>query len=211
MLQDHNGQNNDQGIYEKIRRFVQKLIKRRVQNPHDADDITQNTLVKVYSRELNDTNLLKFESEEDVKKYFTRVAINETNRYFTNRKNNKEINNLDEIENNREGNQIKMDICFEYLELFYGMSIKQKLSIILKEKEILQTFKGCYSIKTISQILEINENDLMEIEKEIPVETDEEAKIIIERLMKKELKTKVRDERYKGRKYLDKKRNLNKD
>ena len=98
--------------------------------------------------------------------------------------------------------QINPEYCLEIIESICQLPLKQRLPLILGERMLIRTFQKVFSTKLIAEMLEIRQSLLVKLANEIPL-SDEDTKYIIETVMESRLKTSVRDERWKGRKFLD--------
>lgn len=110
-------------------------------NRYDAEDIVQNTFLKLLNSDI------QFESEEHIRKWLIRVAINESNTMWRSVW-KKKVSFPEEINLSEEFSSP------EKSELFYAV---QKLPIKYREVVHLYYYEE-YSIKEIKDILHISES-----------------------------------------------------
>ena len=125
---------------EKYIDTVYRVAFSMLKNPHDADDITQETFLKLY------TYTGKFQSDDHAKNWLIKVAINNCKNYF--RAKWRSHDNLDDYAETL-GFESK-----EQSELFSAVnSLEQKHRIVIH----LHYFEG-YSTNDMAQLLSISEN-----------------------------------------------------
>ena len=145
----------DKAFSELLDVYQERLywhIRKLVTTHENADDVLQNTFVRVYK------SIHKFEEKSTLHTWMYRIAYNESIRFLE--KNNKK--SYADIEEVSESN---LAVLFED-EYFDGNDIQRKLNTIiegLKEKQKL-VFQMKYfdnlSFRQISEILDISESTL---------------------------------------------------
>ena len=125
---------------EKYIDTVYRVAFSMLKNPHDADDVTQDTFLKLY------TSSGKFQSDAHVKNWLIKVSVNSCKNFFRAKWRNSE--NIDDYaERQRFESQ-------EESELFCAVNaLEQKYRIVVH----LYYFEG-YSTKEIAQLLSTSEN-----------------------------------------------------
>ena len=125
---------------EKYIDTVYRVAFSMLKNPHDADDITQETFMKLY------VSNVTFMSEEHVKNWLIKVAVNGCKNYFR-----------AWWRNHADIDEYVQTLGFEskdQTELFYAInSLDKKYALIIH----LHYFEG-YSCKEIGHLLSISEN-----------------------------------------------------
>ena len=125
---------------EKYIDTVYRVAFSILKDPHDADDITQETFMKLY------VSNVSYMSEEHVRNWLIKVAVNNCKNYFRARWRQHE-----DIE------EYAQSLGFESKEqsdLFYAINaLDKKYAVIIH----LHYFEG-YSCKEIGQLLSISEN-----------------------------------------------------
>lgn len=127
-------------------------IRKIVTTHENADDVLQNTFIRVYK------SIVNFEEKSSLHTWMYRIAYNESIRFLE--KNNK-INyaNIDEV------SASNLEVLFED-EYFNGDEIQEKLHKIInsftdKQKRVFQMkYFDDMSFRQISEILEISESTL---------------------------------------------------
>lgn len=127
-------------------------IRKIVQTHENADDVLQNTFIRVYK------NIQNFKGNSTLHTWMFRIAYNESLRFLEKNKRNKFVN-VDDVSSSR------LEVLFED-EYFNGDEIQIKLHKIideLKEKQ-RRVFQMKYfdnmSFRQISDILEVSESTL---------------------------------------------------
>ena len=199
----NNGENNKKAIpFSRVRQFVYKLIRRRVSTSEDAEDITQNVLLKGWQSNERNYDRQSFEKDEDFFRYFSIIAANEINRFLS-----EQIKTVDTKDEEKEillmipTDTLSPEYCLEIIQNICLLPLKQRLALILGQQQLLSAFLKVFSYKTIAGMMQINESLLKKLGEEIPLD-DEDIKYVIEIMMDNKLKTSVRDERWKARKSL---------
>lgn len=187
--------------YQRVRQFVYKIIKRRVQTSEDAEDITQNVLIRGWQSNEKNSDRLNFETEEDFLRYFSVIAVNEVKRFQSEQNKSESQKTSEDVLINLAAQQLSPEYCLEIIQAICQLPLKQRLTLILGHQKLLGSFQTVFSTKTIAEMLEINETLLEKLANEIPL-NDEDIKSVIEIIMENKLKTSVRDERWKARKVL---------
>lgn len=133
--------------YQKIAVDYMDIVYRTAlsycKNQHDAQDIVQNTYVKLLQSEL------EFEDDEHIRKWLIRVAVNECKDIWRSfwRKN---VSYLDELEQEPEFCQVKNKELFDEV-----MKLPPKYSIVVH----LYYYEE-YSVKEIAGILGITQTNV---------------------------------------------------
>ena len=127
-------------------------IRKIVTTHENADDVLQNTFIRIYK------SILNFQEKSSLHTWMYRIAYNESIR-FLEKNNKKSYDNIDEIASSH------LEVLFED-EYFDGDEIQKKLQIIIdgfKEKQ-RQVFQMKYfdelSFRQISEILKVSESTL---------------------------------------------------
>lgn len=189
--------------YQRVRQFVYKIIRRRIRYTEDAEDLTQTVMLRGWQSTERNADYQIFETEEDYLRYFSVIAINEVKR-FQSEQLKINIKNISEQELlDLPAGQLSPYRCLEIIDTICQLPLKQRLALILGQRKLLRSFQTVFSIETIADLLEIDQTLLEKLANEIPL-SDKEIKYVIETLSDKELKTSVRDERWKARKLLEK-------
>lgn len=201
MLFNNNENRNSEIPYRRIRQFVYKIIRKRIPNTEDAEDITQNVLFRGWKSSEKNSDRLNFETEEDFLKYFCVIAFNEVKRFQSEQ--SKRANNhlnLDKLLA-LSTEQINLEDCLEIMESICQLPLKQRMALILGERMLLISFRKVFSTELIAGLLDISQSLLEKLANEIPLD-GKDIKYVIETLSEKKLKTTVQDERWKARKFL---------
>ena len=145
----------DTAFSELLDAYQERLywhIRKIVLTHENADDVLQNTFIRVYK------SILKFEGKSSLHTWMYRIAYNESIR-FLEKNNKKRFDNIDEV------SESNLEVLFED-EYFDGDEIQKKLNKIIngfKEKN-KRIFKMKYfddmSFRQISEILETSESTL---------------------------------------------------
>lgn len=200
LINNHEKQNL--GIpYQRVRQFVYKIIRRRVSTSEDAEDITQNVLLRGWQSNEKNADRLKFETEDDFLRYFSIIAVNEVKRFQSGQLKKNPGNEDEEILSLIPADNLSPEYCLEIIETICQLPLKQRLALVLGQRMLLISFQKIFSYKTIAEMLEIKQSLLEKLADEIPL-NDEDIKYVIETIMENKLKTSVRDERWKARKFL---------
>lgn len=200
MTFNRNENENNSLLLNKLRQKVFAVVKNRVFLKEDADEITQDVLLKVISviSKRSDSFL---STEDEILKYVVKMAINEVGLFYRSNANQTFIDEEELL--NLESKKLNAEEGLIILQSLAKLPIKQRLIFFLQDKFITNTLIFHFSLKTISETLEMSEQKLVLILDKIPF-NDDEIKPIIEEMTNKKLKTSVRDERWKGRKFLRK-------
>ncbi|HRH40146.1 MAG TPA: sigma-70 family RNA polymerase sigma factor [Pyrinomonadaceae bacterium] len=202
MLLNNSEKNKQEIPLDRVRQFVYKLIRRRVPSPEDAEDLTQSVLLKGWRSNENNFNRLNFETEEDFLRYFSIIARNEIKRFQS-----EQIKTVDSSDPGQEillmiqADYLSAEYCLEIIGSLCSLPLKHRLVLILGQPHLLNSFRNLFSMKTIAQMLDINESWLEKLANEIPL-SEEDLKAVVEIMMGKKIKTQVSDERWKARKGL---------
>lgn len=185
--------------YRELRRFVEKLLKSRVQNRTDVEDISQNVFQRSWRWATRQDRRL---SLDEWKRLIARISFNEINRFHTKRVEDlyEDVlpeDALAEIVEPALNPQFILEIAQE-LRL---LPFRQRIAIVLSEGEILPYLKVLLSDAEIADLLEIGPELYREIEGRVPL-TDAETAEFIERATSKPCRSSLRDDRCKGRKAL---------
>ena len=127
-------------------------IRKLVTTHENADDVLQNTFVRVYK------SIHKFEEKSTLHTWMYRIAYNESMRLLE-KNNKKSFDDIDEVSN------CHLEVLFED-EYFDGNEIQRKLQQIIdglkeKQKRVFQMkYFDDLSFRQISEILSISENTL---------------------------------------------------
>lgn len=79
---------NEEGnslLFNRLRKSVYRLIQKRVPKKEDVEDLTQEVLYRGYRTIEKKSGNQEIKTEEDLHKYYTRIAINEVRRFYKNR------------------------------------------------------------------------------------------------------------------------------
>ncbi|MEO9569742.1 MAG: sigma-70 family RNA polymerase sigma factor [Polaribacter sp.] len=127
-------------------------IRKIVSTHENADDVLQNTFIKIYK------GIQNFREKSTLHTWMYRIAYNESIRFLE--KNNKiNYNNIDEV------SEFHLEVVFED-EYFDGNDIQKKLHLIIndfkqKQKRIFQMkYFDEMSFRQISEILKVPESTL---------------------------------------------------
>ena len=127
-------------------------IRKLVTTHENADDVLQNTFVRVYK------SIHKFEEKSTLHTWMYRIAYNESMRLLE-KNNKKSFDDIDEVSN------CHLEVLFED-EYFDGNEIQRKLQQIIdglkeKQKRVFQMkYFDDLSFRQISEILSISESTL---------------------------------------------------
>ena len=130
-------------LVEKYKNNLYAVAFNICKNPHDAEDVVQDTLVQYFS------NRKQFETEEHVKAWLIRVAINKA----------KNINN-----SFWRKNKVTLDETMEMLA-FEGEESRELFETVMKLPEkyriaIHLFYYEDYTVREISEILKISESNV---------------------------------------------------
>lgn len=127
-------------------------IRKIVQTHENADDVLQNTFIRIYK------SIANFQQKSALHTWMYRIAYNESIR-FLEKNNKKKYDNIDEVSSSN------LEVLFED-EYFDGDEIQKKLNTIIagfteKQKRVFQMkYFDDLSFRQISEILEISESTL---------------------------------------------------
>ena len=196
-------------ISEDLRNYLKNLIKKRVVNEEDAEDLTQEVISRGWITIFSDPERLDLDTDEKIRSYFAMIAYNEINRFYKKKLNNLEIQVDEELLSLNQTSLISPENCLEKCQtICKNLPHKQRLAIFLKNEFLLHTLVTVISKRNVALMLEISETTLDKILLEIPLEEDQ-IKTTIEKIIAQQLRTSVRDERWKGLKKLKRIFNLN--
>lgn len=202
MLVNKDKKKSDNEMLGKLRHFIYKVVAKRVQKREDADDITQEVFFRGLRSLGKNSSEQKQISYQQLEKYFTVIAHNEIRRYFKNQPACL-IELLEEELRKIPADLISAETGLIILDILGDLPIKQRLIYFLQTELLLKTFINTYSLKLVARTLELNERTVEQLASRVPLK-DEQLKEIVEQIMAKELKSSVRDERWKGKKFLEK-------
>lgn len=199
----NNGEKNKQEIpLSRVRQFVYKLIRRRVPTNEDAEDLTQNVLFKGWWSNERNFDRLNFETEDDFLRYFSIIARHEIIRFQSEQVKTVASNDAEkELLLMIQAETLSPEYCLEIIGSLCSLSLKHRLVLILGQPNLLNSFQNLFSMKTIAEMLDLNESWLEKLANEIPLNEDD-IKAVVEIMMDKKINTKVSDERWKARKGL---------
>ncbi len=199
--QDYNSEEKTEGIlpHKKLRGFVEKLLKKRVPNPSDAEDIAQDVFRRSWQWADSHHQQLPL---EDWKKLIAKITFNEINRFYS-KKREVLLDDLvaDETTFDVADNSVCPQFILEIAQELRLLPFRQRLSIVLHEGEILPYLKVVLSNRDLAELLEISEQALILLEPKIPL-SESQITELIKSLTNKPCKSSIRDERSKGRKSL---------
>jgi RNA polymerase sigma factor (sigma-70 family) len=127
-------------------------IRKIVTTHENADDVLQNTFIRVYK------SILNFEGKSSLHTWMYRIAYNESIR-FLEKNNKKSYDNIDAI------SESHLEVLFED-EYFDGDEIQKKLNKIIegfteKQRRVFQMkYFDDLSFRKISEILDVSESTL---------------------------------------------------
>lgn len=197
----HNSEERSEKIlpYQQLRRFVEKILRKRVNKPSDVEDISQDVFRRSWQWANNNDKSL---SLNDWKKLIAKITFNEVNRFYAKK------TDLLTDDFLPEDSQVELveptlspQFILEIAEELRALPFRQRLSIVLHEAEILPYLKVVLPNQHIAELLEISEKTLLSLENEIPL-SEPQIIELIESLTNKPCKSSIRDERCKGRKLL---------
>ncbi|WP_159950672.1 RNA polymerase sigma factor [Polaribacter septentrionalilitoris] len=145
----------DKAFSELLDVYQERLywhIRKLVTTHENADDVLQNTFVRVYK------SIHKFEEKSTLHTWMYRIAYNESMRLLE-KNNKKSFDDIDEISSSH------LEVLFED-EYFDGNEIQRKLQQIIdglkeKQKRVFQMkYFDDLSFRQISEILSISESTL---------------------------------------------------
>lgn len=121
-------------------------IRRIVLNHDDADDILQNTFIKVFR------NIDKFKGDSKLYSWMYRIATNEALTFLKKKSRNKGINN-EELQNRMLGN-LQTDVYFEGEEI--QLKLQEAIAKLPEKQKLIFNMKYFQDMKydEISEILE---------------------------------------------------------
>ncbi len=133
-------------IVNRYYSFVYQLIKRKVFNIDDIDDLTQNVFIGFYK------NINKFNQLKPVKPYLYQIVLNELKMYYRRYKKTLSLN-----ENIKVGDD-------DFLEKIINQeSLLEKIFLNEKEKRIIDLLLTGYRYQEIGQKLKIPLNTVKSI------------------------------------------------
>ena len=127
-------------------------IRKIVQTHENADDVLQNTFIRVYK------SINNFQEKSSLHTWMYRIAYNESMRFLEKNK-NKSYDNIDDVKSS------KLEVLFED-EYFNGDEIQKKLHKIIdsfkeKQKRVFHLkYFDDLSFRQISELLEVSESTL---------------------------------------------------
>jgi RNA polymerase sigma-70 factor (ECF subfamily) len=127
-------------------------IRKIVQTHENADDVLQNTFIRIYK------SIGNFQEKSTLHTWMYRIAYNESIR-FLEKNNKKRYDNIEEV------SQSNLEVLFED-EYFDGNEIQKKLNTIIeefkeKQKRVFQMkYFDDLSFRQIAEILNISESTL---------------------------------------------------
>ncbi len=127
-------------------------IRKIVQTHENADDVLQNTFIRVYK------SINNFQEKSSLHTWMYRIAYNESMRFLEKNK-KKSYDNIDDVKSS------KLEVLFED-EYFNGDEIQKKLHKIIdsfteKQKRVFHLkYFDDLSFRQISELLEVSENTL---------------------------------------------------
>jgi RNA polymerase sigma-70 factor, ECF subfamily len=108
-------------LMQKYQEPLYRHIRRMVFNHDDADDVIQNTFIKVYR------NIERFEGKSKLFTWLYRIATNEAIT-FLNSKNRKETDTLDSTQTAHLANRLQADVFFDGDEI--QMKLQQAMAVL---------------------------------------------------------------------------------
>ena len=127
-------------------------IRKIVQTHENADDVLQNTFIRVYK------SINNFQEKSSLHTWMYRIAYNESMRFLEKNK-KKSYDNIDDVKSS------KLEVLFED-EYFNGDEIQKKLHKIIdsfteKQKRVFHLkYFDDLSFRRISELLEVSESTL---------------------------------------------------
>jgi len=127
-------------------------IRKIVQTHENADDVLQNTFIRVYK------SINNFQEKSSLHTWMYRIAYNESMRFLEKNK-KKSYDNIDDVKSS------KLEVLFED-EYFNGDEIQKKLHKIIdsfteKQKRVFHLkYFDDLSFRQISELLEVSESTL---------------------------------------------------
>lgn len=127
-------------------------IRKIVISHDDADDVLQNTFIKIYK------NINNFKGDSKLYSWMYRIATNEAITHFNN--NAKRMQITSEAVQNRAINNIKADVYFEGNEI--QLKLQQAIATLPQKQQLVFNMKYFDNIKykDMSDILETSEGAL---------------------------------------------------
>lgn len=202
MLVNKEKEKSDNEVLEKLRRYVYKLVAKRVPNREDAEDITQEVFYRGLKTLGKESSERKIITNQELEKYFTVITINEIRRHYKNQPTCLVDLPEDELLN-IPADLISAETGLMILDILGDLPIKQRLIYFLQTELLLKTFINTFSLKLVAKTLELSEGTVKQLALRVPM-NDEELKHVVEKIMAKELKSSVRDERWKAKRFLEK-------
>ena len=108
-------------LMQKYQESLYRHIRRLVINHDDADDVIQNTFIKIFR------NIERFEGKSQLYTWLYRIATNEAIT-FLNSKNRKETDSLDNVNAAFTANDLKADVFFDGDEI--QLKLQQALATL---------------------------------------------------------------------------------
>lgn len=137
------------GVYqERLYWHIRKIV----QTHENADDVLQNTFIRVYK------SINNFQEKSSLHTWMYRIAYNESMRFLEKNK-KKSYDNIDDVKSS------KLEVLFED-EYFNGDEIQKKLHKIIdsfteKQKRVFHLkYFDDLSFRQISELLEVSESTL---------------------------------------------------
>ncbi|MCC6815175.1 MAG: RNA polymerase sigma factor [Saprospiraceae bacterium] len=149
-------QTNEKGLRALMQKYQERLywhIRRMVLNHDDADDILQNTFIKVY-RSIN-----QFEGKSSLFTWLYRIATNETLTFLEKSKKWK-VDSMDESQEHPSITNLRSDEYFDGDQLSLNLEAAV-VSLPPKQRQVFQLrYYDEMSYQDISQVLETSEGAL---------------------------------------------------
>ncbi|MCK8479464.1 RNA polymerase sigma factor [Psychroserpens algicola] len=140
---------------ELLSRYKEKLywhIRHIVKSHDDADDVLQNTFIKVYK------NIHNFKGDSKLYSWMYRIATNESITHIN--KNAKRLNISDEQTHQLMINNLKADVFFEGDDIQY--QLQQAISVLPEKQQLVFNMRYFQDIKykDMADILDTSEGAL---------------------------------------------------
>lgn len=160
----------EETLQGKVRSFSNLIVKyqdriftivvRSIQHPEDAKDITQNVFINAYS------HLKKFRQECSFQTWLYRIALNQIQNYWRNKKNRPVIAESEQLQSTSEKNENTVREFSDALQKFDSeeskQTIKELLSFLPLEQRQLFVFHYVmgYSCQEIAEILKTSASNV---------------------------------------------------